>query len=101
MESKTRKRMKEIKIKVKFEGVVTVKVPQDAPLPEVLAKKIALSRALATVDNPDAPDDAASSEWIDAIERKNGEVDEDATLEMWDNSNVENIAGAWELSDKD
>ena len=88
-------------IRVRFEGVVTVEVPGTAKLPEILARKIALSRVLATVDNPDAPDDVASEEYLDELEKEFGteNVDEDEALTAWDCTRVEGIAGAWEVEE--
>jgi hypothetical protein len=97
VEQKTKDNLKEIAIKVRFEGIVTVMVPPDALLPEILAQKIALSRALATIDNPDAPDEDASAEYAEEIEKEFGSVDEDEASAAWDETLVEGIGGTWEV----
>ena len=74
--------MATINVPVQFTGVVTVQVPDrlspaDAKL---LATKLALARILATIDNPDAPEDDAYEDYADecsALAWKTAEADWD------------------------
>ena len=84
-----------VEVKVLFAGVVTIELPnsmkpEDARL---LAEKMALSRVLATTDNPDAPDEEALEEYQDgcsSIARKRAEQD-------WDSSKPVGVGGSWTL----
>jgi len=86
--------MKSIDVSVVFDGVVSVEVPnhlspEDA---QKLAKKWALSRIVAVVDNPDAPDEDAFDEYTDDCSKvalRTAETD-------W-NGCVGSVGGLWAL----
>ncbi len=54
-------------IKVVFQGEVEVHIPKDIPFPNEIAKFWVLSRLLATLDNPDPPDEDAFDDYLDMI----------------------------------
>ena len=87
--------MKQLDVPVQFSGVVTVKVPDhlsDADA-KLLAGKVALTRILATCDNPDAPEDDACDDYADecsALAQATAEQD-------WDQSEISGVGGQWSL----
>ena len=85
------------KVKVTFHGVVEVEVNSLTSTANIqaLAEKLALSRILATTDNPDAPDDEAFDEFVEETE-----IPEDIAGEAWDNAILNGISGTWELDER-
>lgn len=87
--------MKRMSVPVRFDGTVTILVPDhlspaDARL---LANKLALARILATTDNPDAPEDAACGDYIeDCSASAQATAEED-----WDSCEVQGVGGKWTL----
>jgi hypothetical protein len=85
--------MKAIDVKVQFDGVVTVEVPnylskEDA---EKLARMWALSRIVATTDNPDAPDEGAFEDYTDECSNsalRTAEID-------WNECVASSLGGVW------
>ena len=85
--------MKRIDVQVQFTGMVTVLVPDhlspsDARL---LANTLALSRILATTDNPDAPEEDSCAEYTERCSAKAQSTAE----EDWDSSEVRGVGGKW------
>lgn len=85
-----------IDIEVKFEGVVTVEVPNSVPSSRrvPLAEKIALARIVASVDNPDAPESEACDEYADDFE-----LDDDQAGKEWDGCTVTGVGGEWKIDE--
>jgi hypothetical protein len=79
-----------IDIKVAFTGVVRVVVPDDAYNPYTLAEKLALCKVVASVENPDSPDDQACNEYA----KEAGGLLIKAE-EAWDASYVDGLSGVW------
>jgi hypothetical protein len=82
-----------VKVGLVFEGFANVQVPAhlDRTDAQILALKIALARALATFENPDAPEEDALDEYADEASpkaQKTAEKDWDATL-------TEGLSGEW------
>ena len=92
----------QFEVPVKYEGVVTVIVP-DGELDEYaqrrLARQIALARIVATVTNPDAPDDDAFEELWAEMETEEEAPDYDELADAWDNTDVGATFGDWEIDD--
>lgn len=86
----------QVDIQVRFDGTISVEVPDhlsesDAKL---LARHVALSRLLATTDNPDAPEDAACEEYAERC-------DQPETAESdWDECGIYAVEGSWETKNK-
>ena len=74
--------MKVINVEVKFEGTVTVEVPDHLGDEQAqdLAERLVVARIVATTDNPDGPEDAACEE-----------IEEDD----WDACVVTGVCGEW------
>ena len=91
--------MKTIITNVTFTGTVAVSVPDhlnDADA-KLLAEKLALSRVVATCDNPGASDEDAFNEYKTQCSkgaRKKAKKD-------WDNSTTNGVSGAWNPPDDD
>ena len=87
-----------ITVPVKFEGNVTVEVP-DGYLGEqqaaFLARQIALSRVLATTENPDAPDDVAFEELEAELYGYEDTPPVDVLEKVWDDTAVIGVNGYW------
>ena len=86
--------MKTITVNLKFEGSLIVKVPKDLS-PEAarkLAENKALCFALATTENPDAPE-------LEAFEETEEETG--ITERQWDKTIVDGISGTWSLVDEE
>lgn len=74
---------------VRFDGEVFVDTPdhlseKDA---KMLAEKIAAARILATVENPDAPEDVACEEWLDECPA--------GKEQDWDDTTIGDVSGIW------
>ena len=83
--------MKRIDVHVQFIGTVTILVPDhlSAADARLLANKLALARILATIDNPDAPEDDACEDYAEECSAK-------ATAEEdWDCCQVQGVGGKW------
>lgn len=79
-------------ILIKFTGVVEVEVPATLK-PEhqkILGQKLALSRIVASFDNPDAPDEEACEDYASETGK-----DEDEAGQDWDASRVTDLNGTW------
>ncbi|MCK9462625.1 MAG: hypothetical protein M0R80_23650 [Proteobacteria bacterium] len=74
--------MKTIDVNVKFEGTITIEVPDHLSDGQAndLAERLVLARVVATMDNPDAPEDAAC---------------EDGEEKDWDACVVTGVCGTW------
>jgi hypothetical protein len=81
-----------VSVPVSFTGMVEVEVPDDVPQErrEALARKVALARALATTENPDAPEDDACGEY----EEEFG-LDEATAGRDWDGCKATSVSGKW------
>jgi hypothetical protein len=81
-----------VSVPVSFTGMVEVDVPDDVPQErrEALARKVALARALATTENPDAPEDDACGEY----EEEFG-LDEATAGRDWDGCETAGAIGRW------
>lgn len=84
-----------IDVEVKFQGIVSVNVPEhlDKDDRKLLAQKIALCRILATTDNPDAPDDQAFDEYEEQCNNKLTAPDD------WDITTL-SVAGTWKTTNR-
>ncbi len=84
--------MTKYKVPVSFHGVVEVNVPDGLTTEQKisLAKKVALSRIVASLDNPDAPEDTACQEYAEEF----GLTDEQAEGH-WDDTQTCGVAGTW------
>jgi hypothetical protein len=85
-----------IDVNIVFRGVVTVEVPGhlDKKDARLLASKLALAKALATTDNPDAPEEDAFEEYAEKCTRKE-------TVERdWDSAAIHGIGGQWSIAKK-
>ena len=82
-------------IAVRFEGTVRVNVPDSIPAERqgVLAEKLALALVLATIDNPDAPEDEASTEYQEEFGLSEEQLEHD-----WDSSKALEVSGTWETT---
>jgi hypothetical protein len=87
--------MKERIVFLKFEGHVKVMLPDYMPDldADLLAEKLATARILAarilaTLDNPDGPEDAACEEYLHEGSVHASEAD-------WDESRAEIVSGQW------
>jgi len=83
-----------ITIPVRFQGTVEIELPKGLTKErrEFLAKKIVLARIVATMDNPDAPEEDACWEYQEEF----GLSDETAEKD-WDATKTEGVAGSWYL----
>jgi hypothetical protein len=85
-----------INVPVQFTGTVSVMVP-DRLSPDdanLLARKLALARVLATCDNPDAPEDDACSDYAEKCSdqaRKTAKRD-------WDQCEIQGVGGSWTIT---
>lgn len=81
-----------ITVPVRFDGTVTVNLPDNLEHAhaQVLAKNFALSRIIATADNPDAPDDYA----FDTFQETTGLPEAEAEA-AWDAATAEVDGGNW------
>ena len=85
--------MRRIDVPIQFSGTVSVLVPDrlcdaDATL---LATKLALSRIVATADNPDAPEDDACEDYAkECSEQARNTAESD-----WDQGKISSIGGRW------
>ena len=80
-------------VPVVFEGEVKVLAKEN------VSKKMATDFACATItvssDNPDAPEDAASSEWMEECVDDASCDDEERLGKIWDATKIEKIEGKW------
>jgi hypothetical protein len=84
-------------VRVQFTGQVELEIPDAlADRAADLAKLVALSRVLAKIDNPDAPDCDACDQY--ALECG---LSEDEAETDWDSARVVGVNGTWTLHDKD
>jgi hypothetical protein len=89
-------KMQQITVPITFKGELTVSVPRrmkpgDAQL---LAEKLALSRVVASFDNPDAPDEDAFYAYLDGCSTPlNADAD-------WDASKVTGVSGVFKSGDQ-
>ncbi len=85
--------MKQVIVPVRFIGRIEVLVPDTMSHDDslMLAKKLALARALATVDNPDAPEGEAFEEYEDNCSEE-GQL---TAGPDWDASSVKSVSGVW------
>ena len=83
--------MKRIDIPVQFSGTVTILVPDhlSAVDARLLASKLALARVVATIDNPDAPEDDACEDYAEECSAKATAGDD------WDRCEVQGVGGKW------
>jgi hypothetical protein len=82
-----------INIPVRFNGTVSVQVP-DRLSPDdakFLATKLALARILATCDNPDAPEDDALADYANECSDLGQKTAEDD----WDHCKINGVSGQW------
>lgn len=90
-----------IDVPVKFNGSVTVEVHDNGLETwqvRRLAEQMAVSRVIASLDNPDAPDLAAFEDLVEDL--NDSCVIPEAVLEnAWDNSLVTDVAGYWAADD--
>jgi len=86
------KGMKLIPVKVRFAGVVEVLVPISVPVGRrrPLAEKLAVSRVVASLENPDAPDDVACEEYGEEFD-----LPEDLAEKEWDSCTIGGVGGDW------
>ena len=88
-----------IHVPVRFEGVVRVRVNPDLEEEDAqaLARGVALSRIIATLDNPDAPADQAFEEWHPTMTP--WENREKLAAILWDQAyeTCEMEAGTWRI----
>lgn len=80
-------------IDVTFQGSVRISVPDTLPSEDalLLARKLVLAKILATVENPDSPDEDAFEEYQDECSspaRQTAKYD-------WDNSCCLDVGGVW------
>lgn len=85
-----------VEVGVAFQGTIRVSVPanlaeNDARL---LAEHVALSRVLATTENPDAPDDEAFADYQEACSAQAAKNAE----ENWDAVSAAEPSGAWSIA---
>jgi len=78
--------MQKVFVPINFSGHVTVDVPGhlSRPMAVELAHAVALSKIVASLENPDAPDDQAFE-------------DVSVSEEDWDKSTANNIFGVWSV----
>ena len=92
--------MKKVLVPVLFEGTVEVLVPDY--LSDLMARSIgvhlALAKVVATIENPDAPEDQACHDYSFV---RDGNTDEEAAELEWDTSIVSGISGKWDLLPED
>ena len=90
--------MPKIEIPVSFEGTVTVNVPDDVDVQDakLLAAKKALAYILATLDNPDAPEEDSFDDYFDECDERNSQKAEN----NWDNTFLEGVGGVWTSDDQ-
>lgn len=86
--------LEEKKIRVHFNGEVTIKVPKDAPKNEILANNYVFSKIAAVEETNSTTEDSAFFEYCDEIglneyecELKYGKV--------WQAAKITNISGSW------
>jgi len=84
---------KRVAVRVTFEGTVEVLVPLSVSpgRQKALAKAIALSRILATTENPDAPEAEAFDEYKEEFKLTLSKASRE-----WDGCQVEGVGGGWE-----
>jgi len=84
-----------LRVGVSFVGTVDVYVPAELPAANklVLARVMALSKVLATTDNPDSPDDEALEDYLLQCD-----VDESVAERHYDDSRVGDVSGSWMAS---
>jgi hypothetical protein len=81
-----------VEVNIQFVGTVKATVPKGIPEDQAieLAKKMVLARVLATMENPDAPEDAACMEYRDEFE-----LSDEVAEEHWDNTRTGDVGGEW------
>lgn len=86
--------MVKIKIPVRFDGQVEILVSETIPPErrEALARKMALSRIVATTNNPDSLEDEACLDYQDECS-----LSEEIAEKEWDSSKALGVAGSWYL----
>lgn len=87
--------MKRIDVPLQFTGAVTVLVPDHLSPDDrrLLAEKLALARILATIDNPDAPEEDACGDYTE----KCSSVAQATAEEDWDSCEVQGVSGKWTI----
>ena len=82
----------EVSVQVTFRGRVTLQIPASVPKSrrELLAEMYALSRVLATLNNPGAPDDEACEEYASLAE-----IESEAAEAEWDKLRGGEVGGLW------
>lgn len=85
-----------IDVPVVFNGVVKVEVPDTVPADQrqSLAEVYALSKVLATTNNPDAPDDYACNQYAEEFG-----LSEDVAGEHYDAVTDDGVVGDWTTED--
>ena len=86
-------------IEVKFDGVVSVNVPDHLSKGDakILAGKIALARVVAVTDNPDAPEEESFEEYCEECSKKAKKTAE----QDWDRIGDKDmsVGGDWYVDD--
>lgn len=84
--------IKTINIPVSFQGTVAVTLSADLDDGQALAlaRNLALSRVMATTENPDAPDEEAFDDFLAETGIPNG-----AAERFWDEATVSVAYGIW------
>ncbi|TFG19369.1 MAG: hypothetical protein EU529_16430 [Promethearchaeota archaeon] len=92
----------EIKVNLKVFTTITVKVPNNAPNKEVLAKKFALSKIIIVDQNADSPDDMAFEEYCNETFSNNPDYEDlDEKLGFfWDNVQISNISANFQVDEE-
>ena len=87
-----------IDVPVQFTGEVSVVVPDhlSANDAKLLAEKLALTRIVATCDNPDAPEDDACCDYAEQCSDT-----AQATAEQdWDACEITGVGGTWTIGNE-
>jgi hypothetical protein len=81
-----------VEVPVTFHGVVSIDVPASIPPDrrKALAGKVALARVIATVENPDAPEEDACQGYAEEFELPGKQAEED-----WDSCMHVSMGGHW------
>jgi hypothetical protein len=90
-------------VRVKFNGVIEVIVPESLIIPpevlEKMAKAKALAQVVAVVENPDAPEEEALDQACSDVTLTKQQ--RQAASKIWDKTNVSaGVSGAWEESNE-
>lgn len=91
--------MKTVSVNVTFNGTIDLVIPKGTPaaLIKKLVENKALCFALATTENPDAPELEAFEEFAEEFEN----MEEEKLEKIWDDTKIEGVSGDWSLTDEE